>query len=149
MAPALSTSPCSRIRHLTPNPRLHLQFHRLPSPTHQPQLPHQTPQGTQPSIPSRPRSFSTGTHYRTPWPGTPPSENAGTDKPTEKYQVEHDESQKAKQEKAKGDSGSAGLEGEPVDQTKEAKKKVKVEFPKAAKQGPIIGMEDERGGKGA
>ncbi|APA16169.1 predicted protein [Sclerotinia sclerotiorum 1980 UF-70] len=148
MSPALSTSPCSRIRHLTPNPRLHLQFHRIPSPTHQPHLQPQATQNTLPPI-SRPRSFSTGTHYRTPWTGTPPSENAGTDQRTEKYQVEHDESQKAKQEKAKGDSGSAGLEGEPVDQAKETKKKVKVEFPKAAKQGPIIGLEDERGAKGA
>ncbi|KAF7874057.1 hypothetical protein EAF04_002729 [Stromatinia cepivora] len=149
MAPAISTSPYSRIRHLTPNPRLHLQFFRIPSPTHQPQPQLQPAQSSKTPASQRPRSFSTSTHYRTPWPGTPPSENAGTDKPSEKYQVEHDESQKAKQEKAKGDSGSAGLEGEPVDQAKEGKKKVKVEFPKAAKQGPIIGMEDERGGKGA
>ncbi|TGO29135.1 hypothetical protein BPAE_0018g00210 [Botrytis paeoniae] len=146
MSPALSTSPASRIRHLTPNPRLHLQFFRT-TPT--------TPRTQAPSIQraasplQRRRSYSTSTAYRTPWTGRSASENAGTDEQTEKHNVQHDQSQKSKEERVKGESGSAGLEEKPSGQSKDAKKEVQVEFPEGAKRGPVIGMEDERGGKGS
>ncbi|TGO59452.1 hypothetical protein BCON_0044g00100 [Botryotinia convoluta] len=146
MSPALSTSPASRIRHLTPNPRLHLQFFRN-TPT--------TPRTQAPSIQraaspfQRRRSYSTSTAYRTPWTGHPASENAGTDAQTEKHNVQHDQSQKSKEDRVKGESGSVGLEEKPSGQSKEGKKKVQVEFPEGAKRGPVIGMEDERGGKGS
>ncbi|TEY78493.1 hypothetical protein BOTCAL_0048g00200 [Botryotinia calthae] len=143
MSPALSTSPASRIRHLTPNPRLHLQFFRI-SPT----TPHSQTQTQAPPLQRR-RSYSTSTAYRTPWTGRPASENAGTDAQTEKHNVQHDQAQKSKEEKVKGESGSAGLEEKPSESSREGKKKVQVEFPEGAKRGPVIGMEDERGGKGS
>lgn len=46
----------------------------------------------------------------------------------------------------KGESGSAGLEEKPSERSREGKRKVQVEFPEGAKRGPVIGMEDERGG---
>ncbi|KAF7895478.1 uncharacterized protein EAF01_009440 [Botrytis porri] len=146
MSPALSTSPASRICHLTPNPRLHLQFFR-----HSPSKSRNqgsSAQQTNPAL-SRRRSYSTSTAYRTPWAGRPASENAGTDGQTEKHNVQHDQSQKSKEERVKGESGSVGLDEKPSGQSKDAKKKVQVEFPEGAKRGPVIGMEDERGGKGS
>ncbi|TGO68476.1 hypothetical protein BOTNAR_0024g00270 [Botryotinia narcissicola] len=146
MSPALSSSPASRIRHLTPNPRLHLQFFRHTPTTSRTQA--SSVQRAASPLPRR-RSYSTSTAYRTPWTGRPASENVGTDEQTEKHNVQHDESQKSKEERAKGDSGSAGLEEKSSGQIKEEKKKVQIEFPKGAKMGPVIGMEDERGGKGS
>ncbi|KAF7952980.1 hypothetical protein EAE96_006202 [Botrytis aclada] len=146
MSPVLSTSPASRIRHLTPNPRLHLQFFRT-TPTQsrtQASSPHQAAPLFQ-----RRRSYSTSTAYRTPWTGRPASENAGTEEQTEKHNVQHDQSQKSREERMKGESGSAGLNEKPSGQSKDEKKKVQIEFPEAAKRGPVIGMEDERGGKGS
>lgn len=60
--------------------------------------------------------------------------------------MQHDQSQKSKEEKVKGESGSAGLEEKPSERSREGKRKVQVEFPEGAKRGPVIGMEDERGG---
>lgn len=60
--------------------------------------------------------------------------------------MQHDQSQKSKEERVKGESGSAGLDEKPSGQSKEEKKKVQIEFPEGAKRGPVIGMEDERGG---
>ncbi|ESZ92271.1 hypothetical protein SBOR_7341 [Sclerotinia borealis F-4128] len=138
----ISTSPYARIRHLTPNPRLHLRFRaRSPSPS-----PTQPPPAYPLPPTLRPRSFSTTTHLRSNWAGRPPKENAGTDEPTEKHNVQHDQSQTSKKEKAKGTSDSAGLNGEAGLESKKGKEKVEEEFPAAAKLGPIIGMEDERGG---
>lgn len=60
--------------------------------------------------------------------------------------MQHDASQQSKGEKAKGTSASAGLNEEPGREGKKAKAKVKEEFPAASKNGPVIGLEDERGG---
>ncbi|KAB8290257.1 hypothetical protein EYC80_011123 [Monilinia laxa] len=96
----------------------------------------------------RPRSYSTTTHLRGNWAGRSPGENAGTDRASDKHNVQHDASQESKGEKAKGTSESAGLNEEPGMEGKKAKERVEEEFPAGSKNGPVIGLEDERGGKG-
>ncbi|QSZ33079.1 hypothetical protein DSL72_002664 [Monilinia vaccinii-corymbosi] len=94
----------------------------------------------------RPRSFSTTTHLRSNWAGRQPREDAGTENATDKHNVQHYASQASHKEKANGTSGSAALDEEPSTEGKKGKEKVKVQFPAASKNGPIIGFEDERGG---
>lgn len=60
--------------------------------------------------------------------------------------MQHDQSQAAKKERATGEGGSVSVNEKGGKEVKEAKKKVSFEFPKGAKLGPVIGMEDERGG---
>ncbi|KAM3066814.1 hypothetical protein ACMFMG_011883 [Clarireedia jacksonii] len=81
------------------------------------------------------------------WNGSPGKEHTTND--GDKYNVQHDASKLGREERAEGGTGEGASNATGIAEKdgQDSRSKTKKEHPKAP--GPIIGMEDERGGKGA
>jgi len=94
------------------------------------------------------RTFTSTTPQRTEnWKGSPPKDHVTED--GDKYNVEHDGSKLGRQERAEGGTGEGTSNATSIAEKdgQNSRSKTKKEHPEAP--GPIIGMEDERGGKGS
>jgi hypothetical protein len=78
------------------------------------------------------------------WKGSPPKDHVTED--GDKYNVQHDGSKLGRQERAEGGTGEGTSNATSIAEKdgQNSRSKTKKEHPEAP--GPIIGMEDERGG---
>ncbi|PQE25618.1 hypothetical protein CJF30_00000333 [Rutstroemia sp. NJR-2017a BBW] len=91
------------------------------------------------------RAFSnTPLHQTSNWKGSPTKDHVTED--GDKYNVEHDGSKLGREERAEGGTGEGTSNATSIAEKDglNSRSKAKKEHPKAP--GPIIGMEDERGG---